>query len=127
MDTQKIIDSILDKIEEDKGDIDSPMILAAFQTAMTEMLLNKISDPVKFLLSFCEIFITMVIREDASEELSAAFKDTDIAIVDKNIKEFANAYVEKNFLALIQQCNNEEIQIEELIQKMQATLGKNKE
>ena len=28
MDTQKIIDSILDKIEEDKGDIDSPMILA---------------------------------------------------------------------------------------------------
>jgi len=69
----------------------------------------------------------MVIREDASEELSAAFKDTDIAIVDKNIKEFANAYVEKNFLALIQQCNNEEIQIEELIQKMQATLGKNKE
>lgn len=126
IDAQKIIDSILDKIEEEKGDIDSPMILAAFQTAMTEMLLNKITDPVKFLLFFCEVFITMVIREDASEKLSVAFKDTEIDIVDKNIKEFAKAYVEKNFFTLIQQCNNEEIQIEELIQKMQAILGKTK-
>jgi len=103
------------------------MILSAFQSAMTEMLLNKLTDPAKFLTLFCEVFIAMVIREDASEELSAAFKYTDVEIVNKDIKDFSNEYVKTNFLQVIQQCCNDEIQIEELIQKLQAVLAKNKE
>lgn len=127
IDVQKIVESILDNIEEEKGEIDSLMILSAFQSAMTEMLLNKMTEPETFLSLFCETFITMVIREDASEELSAAFKDTDIDIVNRNIKDFAHDYVNDNFGQLIHQCSNDEIQIEELIQKLQTVMGKSKE
>lgn len=127
IDVQKIVESILDNIEEEKGEIDSLMILSAFQSAMTEMLLNKMTEPETFLSLFCETFITMVIREDASEELSAAFKDTDIDIVNRDIKDFAHDYVNDNFGQLIHQCSNDEIQIEELIQKLQTVMGKSKE
>lgn len=127
IDVQKIVESILDNIEEEKGEIDSLMILSAFQSAMTEMLLNKMTEPETFLSLFCETFITMVIREDASEELSAAFKDTDIDIVNRDIKDFAHDYVNDNFGQLIHQCSNDEIEIEELIQKLQTVMGKSKE
>jgi len=56
MDTQKIIDSILDKIEEDKGDIDSPMILAAdisvFPDFSFSINLIKLNSPLKLVFSY---------------------------------------------------------------------------
>lgn len=122
IEVQKIIGLIIDEIEEEKGDINSSIILTAFQSAMTEMLLNELTDPIKFLFLFCSKFIAMVIREDINEELSAAFKNVKIEDVDKRIKDYADEYVKNNFEKLIEQCGNNEIQIEELIQKMQAVL-----
>lgn len=127
IEVQKIIETILDKIEEERGEIDSLMILSAFQSTMTKMLLNKLDEPEEFLNSFCETFITMVIREDASEELTAAFKDTSVDILNKNIEDFAEKYVHINFSDIINQCNKGEIQVEQLIIKMQDKLGKTKE
>lgn len=103
------------------------MILSAFQSTMTKMLLNKLDEPEEFLNSFCQIFITMVIREDASEELTTAFKNATVDELNKNIEEFALNYVHEKFSQLINQCNKGEIQIEELIKKMQEKLGKVKE
>lgn len=127
IEVQKIIETILDKIEDERGEIDSLMILSAFQSTMTKMLLNKLDEPEEFLNSFCQIFITMVIREDASEELTTAFKDASVDELNKNIEEFALNYVHEKFSTLINQCNKGEIQIEELIKKMQEKLGKVKE
>lgn len=127
IEVQKIIESILDKVEDENGEIDSLMILSAFQSTMTKMLLNKLDDPEEFLNSLCETFIAMVIREDASEELTAAFKDTSVNAINNNIEEFSHKYVLKNFDSLIKQCNNGEIQIEELIQKLQDKLAASKE
>lgn len=127
IEVQRIIESILDNIEDESGEIDSLMILSAFQSAMTKMLLNKLDDPEAFLNSFCETFITMVIREDASEELTEAFKNTSSATINTNIEEFSREYVLKNFQELIKKCNHGEIQIEELIQKMQDKLATSKE
>ncbi|GEM_PF-1689157 len=122
IEVQKIIESILDKIEDENGEIDSTLILAAFKSAMTNMLLNKLDDPSKFLNVFCEIFICMVIREDANEALTSVFKDTSAEIFDKNIEAFSKKYVKENFSELIIKCNNGEIQINELIQKLQDIL-----
>lgn len=127
IEAQKIIESILNKIEEENGEIDSLLILSAFQSAMTKMLLSKLTDPAEFLSLFCETFITMVIREDASEELTNAFRNTSSDIFNKSIEEFSANYVKDNFAELIYQCNNGDIEIEGLIQKMQDKLGKSKE
>lgn len=121
---QKIIEIILDRIEEENGEIDSILILSAFQSAMANMLLGKLTDPTEFLSIFCEIFISMIIREDANEALTSMFKDTSTETFNKNIEEFSKRYVKENFMELIENCSNGEIQIEELIKKLQDTLNK---
>lgn len=122
IEVQKIIESILDKIEDENGEIDSTLILAAFKSAMTSMLLNKLDDPARFLNVFCEIFISMVIREDANEALTSVFKDTSAESFNKNIEAFSKKYVKENFSELIIKCNNGGFQINELIQKLQDIL-----
>lgn len=124
IEVQKIIETILDRIEEENGEIDSILILSAFQSAMANMLLGKLTEPADFLSIFCEIFISMIIREDANEALTSMFKDTSTETFNKNIEEFSKRYVIENFLELIQNCSNGEIQIEELIKKLQDTLNK---
>lgn len=124
IEVQKIIECILDKIEDENGEIDSVLILSAFQSAMANMLMNKLTEPSEFLKVFCETFITMIIREDANEALTTYFKDTSAETFNKNIEVFAKSYVEDNFSELISKCNNGEIEIKELIQKLQDTLNK---
>lgn len=124
IEVQKIIEIILDRIEEENGEIDSILILSAFQSAMANMLLGKLTDPTEFLSIFCEIFISMIIREDANEALTSMFKDTSTETFNKNIEEFSKRYVKENFMELIENCSNGEIQIEELIKKLQDTLNK---
>lgn len=127
VDAQKIVESILDRIEDENGEIDSMIILSAFQCAMTKMLMNKLVDPSEFLSLFCEIFITMVIRENVNEDLTNAFKDTSADTFNKNIEEFSLRYVKSHFDDLIKKCSSGEIEIEELIKAMQNKLGKSKE
>lgn len=124
IEVQKIIEIILDRIEEENGEIDSILILSAFQSAMANMLLSKLTEPIEFLSIFCEIFISMIIREDANEALTSIFKETSTETFNKNIEEFSKRYVKENFLELIKNCSNGEIQIEELIKKLQNTLNK---
>lgn len=124
IEVQKIIEVILDRIEEENGEIDSILILSAFQSAMANMLLGKLTEPTEFLCIFCEIFISMIIREDANEALTSMFKDTSTDTFNKNIEEFSKTYVKENFLELIKSCSNGEIQIQELINKLQDTLNK---
>lgn len=124
IEVQKIIEAILDKIEDENGEIASILILSAFQSAMANMLLNKINEPEEFLEVFCETFIVMIIREDANEALTSIFKDNSAETFNKNIEEFSKKYVEENFLNLIVKCNTGEIQIKELIQQLQDTLNK---
>ena len=45
IEVQKIIEVILDRIEEENGEIDSILILSAFQSAMANMLLGKLTEP----------------------------------------------------------------------------------
>ena len=86
--------------------------------------MNKLAEPSEFLKVFCETFITMIIREDANEALTTYFKDTSAETFNKNIEAFAKKYVEYNFTDLILRCSNGEIEIKELIQKLQDTLNK---
>lgn len=124
IEVQKIIEVILDRIEEESGEIDSILILSAFQSAMANMLLGKLTEPTEFLSIFCEIFISMIIREDANEALTSMFRDTSTETFNKSIEEFSKRYVKENFMVLIENCSNGEIQIEELIKKLQDTLNK---
>lgn len=124
IEVQKIIEVILDRIEEENGEIDSILILSAFQSAMANMLLGKLTEPTEFLSIFCEIFISMIIREDANEALTSMFRDTSTETFNKSIEEFSKRYVKENFMVLIENCSNGEIQIEELIKKLQDTLNK---
>ncbi|WP_440977686.1 hypothetical protein [Sedimentibacter sp. LTW-03] len=122
IEVQKIIESILDNIVDEDGEIDSVLILAAFKSAMTSMILNKFEDPAEFLNVFCEKFISMIIREDANEALISMFKDTSAEILNNNIEKFSKNYVKKNFSEIIIKCNSGDIQINELIQKLQDVL-----
>ncbi|EOS30976.1 hypothetical protein C807_01551 [Lachnospiraceae bacterium 28-4] len=124
IEVQKIIEVILDRIEEENGEIDSILILSAFQSAMANMLLGKLTEPTEFLSIFCEIFISMIIREDANEALTSMFRDISTETFNKSIEEFSKRYVKENFMVLIENCSNGEIQIEELIKKLQDTLNK---
>ncbi len=124
IEVQKIIESIIDKIEDENGEIDSLLILSAFQSAMANMLMNRLIEPLAFLNVFCETFITMIIREDANEALTTYFKDTSAETFNKNIEDFSKKYVKENFSDLILKCNNGEIEIKELVQKLQDTLNK---
>ncbi len=124
IEVQKIIEVILDRIEEENGEIDSILILSAFQSAMANMLLGKLTEPTEFLSIFCEIFISMIIREDANEALTSMFRDISTETFNKSIEEFSKRYVKENFMILIENCSNGEIQIEELIKKLQDTLNK---
>lgn len=124
IEVQKIIEVILDRIEEENGEIDSILILSAFQSAMANMLLGQLTEPTEFLSIFCEIFISMIIREDANEALTSMFRDTSTETFNKSIEEFSKRYVKENFMVLIENCSNGEIQIEELIKKLQDTLNK---
>ena len=124
IEVQKIIEVIFDRIEEENGEIDSILILSAFQSAMANMLLGKLTEPTEFLSIFCEIFISMIIREDANEALTSMFRDISTETFNKSIEEFSKRYVKENFMVLIENCSNGEIQIEELIKKLQDTLNK---
>ena len=124
IEVQKIIEVILDRIEEENGEIDSILILSAFQSAMANMLLGKLTEPTEFLSIFCEIFISMIIREDANEALTSMFRDISTETFNKSIEEFSKRYVKENFMILIENCSNGEIQIEDLIKKLQDTLNK---
>ena len=124
IEVQKIIEVILDRIEEENGEIDSILILSAFQSAMANMLLGKLTEPTEFLSIFCEIFSSMIIREDANEALTSMFRDISTETFNKSIEEFSKRYVKENFMILIENCSNGEIQIEELIKKLQDTLNK---
>lgn len=124
IEAQKIIESILDKIEDESGELDSVLILSAFQSTMTKMLLNKLTDPAKFLNMFSETFISMIIREEANETLISMFKDASTEAINKNVETFSQNYVNKNFSELIIKCNSGEIQIDELIKELQDTLNK---
>ena len=124
IEVQKIIEVILDRIEEENGEIDSILILSAFQSAMANMLLGKLTEPTEFLSIFCEIFISMIIREDANEALTSMFRDISTETFNKSIEEFSKRYVKENFMVLIENCSIGEIQIEELIKKLQDTLNK---
>lgn len=127
VDVQKIIESILDNIEVQSGEIDSSLILSAFQSAMTYMLLKELSDPKEFLVEFCERFIKMLVREEACEELMEAFSTVSEIDLDKQIADFSVTYVKDNFLDLIDECNNGNIKIDELIKRMQEKLKNPKE
>jgi hypothetical protein len=122
VEVQKIIESILNNIEDENGEIESALILAAFKSAMTSMLLNKLEDPTQFLNLFCERFITLIIREEASEVLISMFKDASTESLNNNIEEFSKNYVKENFSELIKKCDSGEFQINGLIQKMLARL-----
>lgn len=120
---QKIIESILGEIEDENGEIEDGIILPAFQSAMANMLLNELTDPVEFLNIFCETFIHMLIREEVNEALISVFQNTSEEEFDKDIKEFSKKYVEENFSESIMKCNNGEIEIKELIQRLQDILS----
>lgn len=52
------------------------------------------------------------------------FRDISTETFNKSIEEFSKRYVKENFMVLIENCSNGEIQIEELIKKLQDTLNK---
>lgn len=95
IEVQKIIEVILDRIEEENGEIDSILILSAFQSAMANMLLGKLTEPTEFLSIFCEIFISMIIREDANEALTSMFRDISTETFNKSIEEFSKGMLKK--------------------------------
>ena len=81
---QKVIESILDKAEDDNKEIESSFILGAFQVAMTKMLLNNFNEPEQFLTLFCETFISKIITEEANEEIIEEFKEISINEISNN-------------------------------------------
>lgn len=121
IDATKIVESILNSIEEDTGEIESPLIFSAFQTTMTQMLLNGMTNPEDFLTLFCEKFITLIIREEAGEELLDTFKNTTNENFNKPIEDFAKKYVREKFSSHIKKCDSQE-QITDLIKQLQAEL-----
>ena len=97
------------------------MIFSAFQTTMTQMLLNGMTNPEDFLTLFCEKFITLIIREEAGEELLDTFKNTTNENFNKPIEDFAKKYVREKFSSHIKKCDSQE-QITDLIKQLQAEL-----
>lgn len=120
---QKVIESILDKVEDDNKEIESSFILGAFQVAMTKMLLNNFNEPEQFLTLFCETFISKIITEEANEEIIEEFKEISINEISNNISEFSRLYVEENFKDIILQCCNNETNLENLIDEMKVKLN----
>lgn len=119
---QKVIEAILDKIEEENGDIQSSFILNAFKLTMTNVLMDKITDPTIFLTRFCEVFLDMIIREEASEELSSAFKGVAPDKLDESISQFTKSYVAQHFADCIAKCVHNEMDIPELVAELQKRL-----
>ena len=122
IDIQKIIEAILDEIEKENGDIQSSFILNAFKTAMTKALLESITNPIDFLTIFCEIFLTMIIREAACEEILSQFKSAEPVSVDESIASFAKNYVHTNLSSCIKDCVTKGADIQTLIQSLQNCL-----
>ena len=121
---QKIIESILDKIEDgDNQEIEYSFILGSFKVAMTKMLLNNLNEPEQFLTLFCEAFISKVITEEANEEIIAEFKEISINEISDNINEFSRLYVKENFKEIILKCCNNETNLENLIDEMNIKLN----
>ena len=119
---EKIINAILDDIEEKNGEIESELLLSAFRSAVTEMLINKSVDPYQFLVRFCEIFIIMIVREEASESLHEAFLSTDNDEMQNPIEQFAKDYVKKSFSTIIEDYISGKISVSELIKKLSSLL-----
>lgn len=119
---QQIIEFILEGIEQENGDIQSSFILNAFKLTMTNVLMNKITDPTVFLTRFCQVFLDMIIREQASEELSNIFKDIAPDKLDDAISRFTNEYVEQHFSDCIERCVLDGMDVSELVIELQKRL-----
>ncbi len=101
---QKIIESIIDEIEKENGEIQSSFLLKAFKIAMTKALMGRITEPAIYISLFCQIFLEMIIREETSEEIGYRFKELTAAELDQAISDFSRLYVEENFLHYINKC-----------------------
>lgn len=120
---QKLIEAILNEIEKENGDIQSSFILNAFKLTMTQVLMENLTDPRSFLFKLCEVYLEMIIRESASENLIDAFKDMSPDRVDENISLFAVNYVERHFSDLIEACIKDDFNIAELVAELQKRLN----
>lgn len=121
---QKLIEAIIDEIEKENGDIQSSFILNAFKLTMTKVFTEGTTDPRSFLVKLCEVFLEMIIRESASENLVTAFGDTTPENVDSNIAQFSISYVENHFSDIIDACVKDEINITELVAELQKRLDR---
>lgn len=119
---EKIIAAILDEVEASSGEIESELLLSAFRSAVIEMLIEKNVDPKQFLVRFCELFIVMIVREEASESLNDEFSGLTYEDTKKPIEKFAKEYVQSNFLTAISEYVAGRIEIADLISKMQSVL-----
>lgn len=117
---EKIIEAILDEIEESTGEIESELLLCAFKSAVTEMLIDKNLNPASFLTRFCELFISMLVREEASESLYDEFTDLSCDDAQVPISQYAKEYVEENFANIIQEYIEGKVEITTLISQLQS-------
>lgn len=94
----------------------------AFKLTMTNVLMDKTTDLIIFLTRFCEVFLDMIIREEASEELSNAFKEVAPDKLDASIAQFTKSYVTQYFSDCIERCVRNEMNVTKLVAELQKRL-----
>lgn len=90
IEANKILDKILDKIEEEYDDIESALILAAFKVAMAESILNNGKyDERSFIMFFCSNILFRIIMEHVNESMYEVYKDKNTEDYTNKIKKYA--------------------------------------
>lgn len=114
---QQIKDKILNMIEDETGEeIEPSLITNSFNNTMTEVILGNITDPIQYLLKFCENFLYYVLMENINEPIIDLFS-TNQEIEDFRVKERneIKKYIQMNFMDNIENFINDKISIEEFI------------
>lgn len=119
LNVEKIVSSILDTIEENKGIIGSSLLLESFRTAYSIILLKRIEDIEVAMTLFLKVVIKNLIEAESKEEILNAVKELNEDELDKSIDEQAELFVNNYFKEIISEYVNETIDTEEFIKKIQ--------
>ncbi|AEY65838.1 hypothetical protein [Clostridium sp. BNL1100] len=115
LETERVLESILNKIENDIEDIDSSLLLKAFKITMTKILMEKNFDLYYFVNDFCVNALFLIVMENINESVIDTYDEKQVKDYDSKIKLKANQWVDKNLKDTILEYINEKITINELI------------
>lgn len=115
---EQIIESILDKVEDESQEIENSLILSSFKVTMAEIILDNSISSETFLKKFMNNLLYSLIMENINEAVIEVYDDINSNNFKDKVREFSNNIIAVHMSKPIYDYINKNIELEHLIEKI---------